>query len=192
MAELTSVCVFLGSSTGSNPANAFATIAMAEELVARDITVVYGGGKVGLMGLLADTVLEAGGRVIGIIPGSLFSREVAHRDLTELIETDTMHERKALMYERADAFAALPGGFGTLDEFAEIATWRQIGAHNKPVGLLDVDGYYRSLLDWLDRVATDGLLSADNRAMLHSATSPAALLDAFENDSKVVRPKWDS
>lgn len=192
MPNLKSVCVFLGSSTGSNPANAAATVAMAEELVARDITCVYGGGKVGLMGLLADTVLEAGGRVIGIIPSSLFSREVAHRDLTELIETATMHERKALMYERADAFAALPGGFGTLDELAEIATWRQIGSHNKPVGVLDVDGFYRSLLEWLDRVATDGLLSADNRSMLHSATTPASLLDAFENDSKVVRPKWES
>jgi len=192
MADLASVCVFLGSSTGSNPANAAATVAMARELVERDITVVYGGGKAGLMGLLADTALDAGGKVIGIIPHSLFSREVAHRGLTELIETATMHERKALMYERADAFAALPGGFGTLDELAEIATWRQIGVHNKPVGVLDVDGYFRSLLDWLDRVANDGLLSADNRAMLHSATTPAALLDAFEDDSKVVRPKWDS
>ncbi len=192
MADLTSVCVFLGSSAGSNPANASATIEMAKELVERDITVVYGGGKLGLMGLLADTALEAGGKVIGIIPASLFSREVAHRGLTELIETATMHERKALMYERADAFAALPGGFGTLDEFAEIATWRQIGVHNKPVGLLDVDGYFRSLLDWLDRVENDGLLSADNRAMLHSATTPKALLDSFAADSKVVRPKWDA
>jgi len=192
MADLTSVCVFLGSSSGSNPANAAATIAMANELVERDITVVYGGGKVGLMGLLADTALEAGGKVVGIIPSSLFSREVAHRGLTDLIETATMHERKALMYERSDAFAALPGGFGTLDELAEIATWRQIGVHNKPVGVLDVDGYYRSLLDWLDRVETDGLLSADNRSMLHNATTPSALLDSFENDTKVVRAKWDN
>lgn len=192
MADLRSVCIFLGSSTGSNPANASATVAMALELVERDITVVYGGGNVGLMGLLADTALEAGGKVIGIIPASLFSREVAHRGLTELIETATMHERKALMYERADAFAALPGGFGTLDEFAEIATWRQIGVHNKPVGLLDVEGYYTSLLNWLDRVESDGLLSADNRAMLHSASTPKALLDSFAADTKVVRPKWDT
>lgn len=192
MAGLSSVCVFLGSSTGTNPANADATIALAQELVARDLTVVYGGGAVGLMGLLADTALDAGGQVVGIIPTSLFSREVAHRGLTELIETNTMHERKALMYERADAFAALPGGFGTLDELAEIATWRQIGVHNKPVGVLDVDGYYRSLLDWLDRVESDGLLSADNRAMLHSATTPAGLLDAFESDTRVIQPKWDS
>lgn len=192
MAGLSSVCVFLGSSTGTNPANTEATVTLAKELVARDITVVYGGGAVGLMGILADTALDAGGRVIGIIPTSLFSREVAHRGLTELIETRTMHERKALMYERADAFAALPGGFGTLDELAEIATWRQIGVHNKPVGVLDVDGYYRPLLDWLDRVRDDGLLSENNRALLHSAETPAELLDALANDEHVLRPKWDS
>lgn len=192
MAELKSVCVFLGSSIGTNPANTDATVAMAHELVERDLTVVYGGGKVGLMGVLADTVLAAGGSIVGIIPRSLFSREVAHQGLTELIETSTMHERKALMYDRADAFAALPGGFGTLDELAEIATWRQIGAHSKPVGVLDVDGYYRDLLAWLDRVVSDGLLSADNRAMLHQADTPSALLDAFAADERATTPKWDS
>lgn len=192
MRELSSVCVFLGSSSGTNPANAEATVAMAHELVERGIHLVYGGGKSGLMGLLADTVLSAGGQVTGIIPTSLFSREVAHRGLTELIETATMHERKSLMYERADAFAALPGGLGTLDELAEIATWRQIGSHTKPVGVLDVDGYYRPLLDWLDRVAHDGLISENNRALLHSATTPAALLDAFAADDRLVEPKWDS
>jgi len=192
MTDLRSVCVFLGSSTGSNPSNAEATVAMAKELVRRDITVVYGGGNVGLMGLLADTTLAAGGRVIGIIPRNLFTREVAHQDLTELIETDTMHERKALMYERSDAFAALPGGFGTLDELAEISTWRQLGTHTKPVGLLDVDGYYQSLLAWLDRVVDDGLLSADNRSMLHSAATPGELLDAFSSDNRPTHPKWDS
>jgi uncharacterized protein (TIGR00730 family) len=192
MIDIQSVCVFLGSSTGSNPSNAEATVAMAEELVRRDITVVYGGGNVGLMGLLANTALAAGGRVIGIIPRNLFTREVAHQDLTELIETDTMHERKALMYERSDAFAALPGGFGTLDELAEISTWRQLGTHAKPVGLLDVDGYYQSLLAWLDRVVDDGLLSADNRSMLHSAATPGELLDAFSSDNRPTRPKWDS
>ena len=192
MRELSSVCVFLGSSTGTNPVNAEATVAMAHELVERKIHLVYGGGKTGLMGLLADTVLSAGGQVTGIIPTSLFSREVAHGGLTELIETATMHERKALMYERADAFAALPGGLGTLDELAEIATWRQIGAHTKPVGVLDVDGYYRPLLDWLDRVAHDGLISENNRSLLHSATEPSELLDAFVADDRRAEPKWDS
>jgi len=132
-----SVCVFLGSSTGTNPANSEATIALANELVARDLTLVYGGGAVGLMGLLADTVLDAGGTAIGMIPRNLFSREVAHQGLTELIETDSMHERKALMYDRSDAFVALPGGIGTLDELAEITTWRQIGLHAKAVGVLN-------------------------------------------------------
>ncbi len=192
MAELSSVCVFLGSSTGTNPANAEATIAMGNELVRRDLTLVYGGGAVGLMGLLADTVMQGGGRVVGIIPRNLFSREVAHQGLTELIETVDMHERKALMYERSDAFAALPGGFGTLDELAEISTWRQIGTHTKPVGVVDVDGYYTHLLAWLDRVVDDGLLSADNRSLLHSAEDSGSLLDLFEADDRVASPKWDS
>jgi uncharacterized protein (TIGR00730 family) len=192
MAELNSVCVFLGSSTGSNPANADATEAMALELVSRDITIVYGGGAIGLMGLLAETALAAGGRVVGIIPRNLFTREVAHQNLTELIETDSMHERKALMYERSDAFAALPGGLGTLDELAEIATWRQIGSHAKPVGMLNVDGYFGALLSWLDRVVDDGLLNEDNRALLHSATTPSALLDLFAADDRSTSPKWDS
>ena len=192
MAELSSVCVFLGSSTGTNPANAEATIAMGNELVRRDLTLVYGGGAVGLMGLLADTVMQGGGRVVGIIPRNLFSREVAHQGLTELIETVDMHERKALMYDRSDAFAALPGGFGTLDELAEISTWRQIGTHTKPVGVVDVDGYYTHLLAWLDRVVDDGLLSADNRSLLHSAEDSGSLLDLFEADDRVASPKWDS
>ncbi len=192
MAELSSVCVFLGSSTGTNPANAEATIAMGNELVRRDLTLVYGGGAVGLMGLLADTVMQGGGRVVGIIPRNLFSREVAHQGLTELIETVDMHERKALMYERSDAFAALPGGFGTLDELAEISTWRQIGTHTKPVGVVDVDGYYTHLLAWLDRVVDDGLLSADNRSLLHSAEDSGSLLDLFEADDRIASPKWDS
>lgn len=191
MAELSSVCVFLGSSTGSNPANAEATVAMANDLVARDITLVYGGGAVGLMGLLADTVLEGGGNVVGIIPRNLFSKEVAHQGLTELIETVDMHERKALMYERSDAFAALPGGFGTLDELAEITTWRQIGTHGKPVGVVDVNGYYKHLLLWLERVVDDGLLSADNRSLLHSAASSSELLNLLAADDRPTSPKWD-
>ncbi len=192
MPELSSVCVFLGSSIGTNPANIEVTKAMGSELVARGLTLVYGGGAAGLMGVLADSVLEAGGEVIGIIPTNLFGREIAHRDVTELIETTTMHERKALMYERSDAFAALPGGLGTLDELAEISTWRQIGSHNKPVGIVDVDGYYEHLLLWLDRVVEDGLLSAQNRSLLHRASTPAALLDAFAADEFVTTPKWDT
>ena len=187
-----SVCVFLGSSTGSNPANAEATVAMANELVARDLTLVYGGGAVGLMGLLADTVLEGGGQVVGVIPTNLFSKEVAHRSITELIETKDMHERKGIMYDRSDAFVALPGGIGTLDELAEITTWRQIGVHDKPVGVLDVDGYFTHLLAWLDRVVDDGLMNAQNRALLHRDVTAAGLLDSMAADTGGAAPKWDS
>jgi len=180
MTSLSSVGVFLGSSAGSNPAHSAATVALANELVARNITLVYGGGAVGLMGLLADTVLEGGGQVTGVIPTNLFAKEVAHRGNTELIETDGMHERKALMYERSDAFIALPGGMGTLDELAEIATWRQIGLHNKPVGLINSDGYYDHLLAWFDRVVDDGLLSSQNRQLLRVNANPAELLNELE------------
>ena len=179
MGQLNSVCVFLGSSTGTNPANSAATIEMGEELVRRDLTLVYGGGAVGLMGLLADTVLEGGGNAVGIIPENLFGREVAHRGLTELIETGSMHERKALMYERSDAFAALPGGMGTLDELAEISTWRQIGLHDKPVGVVNTNGYYQHLLHWLDQVTVDGLMSSNSRSLLLSAPTSGELLDAL-------------
>ena len=192
MSDIASVCVFLGSSTGSNPANADATVALARELAARNLTVVYGGGAVGLMGLLADTVLEAGGRVVGIIPRNLFSREVAHRGLTELIETDGMHERKALMAQRSDAFIALPGGLGTLEELAEVATWRQIGIHDKPLGLVDVGGYYDGLLQWMDRVVEDGLLSNQNRGMVHADADPLTVLDLVMRDDQSASPKWDS
>lgn len=192
MSTLTSVGVFLGSSTGTNPTHSDATVALANELVARNITLVYGGGAVGLMGLLADTVLEGGGEVIGVIPRNLFGKEVAHRGNTELIETDGMHERKALMYERSDAFVALPGGIGTLDELAETATWRQIGLQDKPVGVLNIDGYYDGLLAWLDRAVDDGMIRPKNKLMSSAApdqggekpvvyahVDPAGLLDTL-------------
>ena len=192
MNTLTSVGVFLGSSTGTNPTHSDATVALANELVARNITLVYGGGAVGLMGLLADTVLEGGGEVIGVIPRNLFGKEVAHRGNTELIETDGMHERKALMYERSDAFVALPGGIGTLDELAETATWGQIGLQDKPVGVLNIDGYYDGLLAWLDRAVDEGMIQPKNKLMSSAApdqggekpvvyahVDPAGLLDTL-------------
>ena len=192
MSTLNTVGVFLGSSTGTNPAHSDATVALANELVARNITLVYGGGAVGLMGLLADTVLEGGGEVIGVIPRNLFGKEVAHRGNTELIETDGMHERKALMYERSDAFVALPGGIGTLDELAETATWGQIGLQDKPVGVLNIDGYYDGLLAWLDRAVDEGMIRPKNKLMSSAApdqggekpvvyahVDPAGLLDTL-------------
>ena len=194
MGTLNSVGVFLGSSTGTNPAHAEATVALSNELVARGITLVYGGGAVGLMGLLADTVLEGGGEVIGVIPRNLFGKEVAHQGNTELIETDGMHERKALMYDRSDAFIALPGGIGTLDELAETATWNQIGVQAKPVGVLNIDDYYDGLITWLNQAVTDGfirsknqLLSSSNpggggeKPVVFAHTEPQALLDTLAN-----------
>lgn len=192
MSKLESVCVFLGSSTGDNPANAAATVEMGEALAERGLRLVYGGGNAGLMGLLANTVLAAGGEVFGVIPQNLFTKEVTHRGLTELIETATMHERKALMYEASDAFAALPGGMGTLDELAEVSTWRQIRVHDKPVGVVNTDGYYDDLLRWFDRVIADGLMSANSRSLLHTAGTPGELLDLFEGDQPVAESKWDS
>lgn len=191
MPAIENICVFLGSSTGSNPAIADATVSLGHEIAQRNMTLVYGGGAVGLMGLLADTVLEAGGHVLGIIPTNLFSREVAHRGVSELVETNGMHDRKALMYERSDAFIALPGGFGTLDELAEVLTWRQIGVHNKPVGLVDVEGYFEPLLTWFDRAVSDGLLNVSNRHMVHSNPSPSALLETLIADEAKPAEKWD-
>ncbi len=192
MPKIESVCVFLGSSTGSNPANAAATVAMGEALAARQTRLVYGGGNAGLMGLLANTVLEAGGEVLGIIPQNLFTKEVTHRGLTELIETTTMHQRKAIMYERSDAFAALPGGMGTLDELAEVSTWRQIRLHEKPVGVVNTDGYYDDLLGWFDRVTADGLMSENSRSLLHVAPTPVELLELFDGPQPMAESKWDS
>ena len=179
---------------GTNPVHADATVSLGNELVKRNITLVYGGGAVGLMGLLADTVLNGGGEVIGVIPRNLFSKEVAHQGNTELIETNGMHERKALMYERSDAFIALPGGIGTLDELAEIATWGQIGLHDKPGGLLNIEGYYDGLLAWLDRAVTDGMIrpkndlvagadtSSESSALLLSSDDAGELLDRLQTN----------
>ena len=190
MAELERICVFLGSSTGSNPANADTTLAMAEALVDRGLGLVYGGSDAGLMGLLADAVLARGGEVIGVIPHNVFTREVAHRGLTELIEVDGMHARKARMVELADAFVALPGGLGTLDELAEVTTWRQIGIHPKPVGVVNAGGFFTPLLAWMDRAVEDGLLTEANRALVHVADTPRELLDHFSTDDGSTSPKW--
>lgn len=184
------VCVFCASSTGSDPALAEATVTLGRELADRGLELVYGGGAVGLMGLLADTVMEAGGRVTGVIPVNLFSREVAHRGLTVLEEVDTMHTRKARMYDISDLFIALPGGFGTLEELAETLTWNQIGILRKPVGVLDVDGFWDPLLAQLDRMVDRGVLKGANRGLLVSAATPAALLDALIAQDLTYVPKW--
>ncbi len=190
MPELTSVCVYCASSTGTNQKIVDATRSLGHLLAERGIGLVYGGGAVGLMGVIADTVLADGGTVTGIIPTDLFPREVAHVGCTELIEVDSMHERKRLMFDRADAFIALPGGFGTLEEIAEVTTWAQIGMHDKPVGLLNVDGYWDGLLAFFRRAVADGLLKDQNRAMLQQSSTPEGMLDALERYEGSAEAKW--
>ena len=169
--------MYCGSSRGADPAFAQAARQLGTTLAQHHITLVYGGGAVGLMGVLADSVLQAGGEVIGVIPQLLVDRELAHRGITDLRITASMHERKALMAEYADAFLALPGGFGTADELFEMLTWRQIKIHSKPIGLLNVAGFFDPLLAWIDRAVEDGFIKASHRQLMHVAENAADLLD---------------
>jgi uncharacterized protein (TIGR00730 family) len=171
------LCVFCGSSKGGPAIYAETAQHFGKALAGRGWGLVYGGGHVGLMGILADAVLQAGKPVIGVIPRSMVEREWAHEGLTELHIVETMHQRKALMAKRAAAFAALPGGVGTADELFEIITWRQLHLHAKPIGLLNVAGFFDPLLAWLDRTVAEGFLRAENRALLHVAERPERLLD---------------
>ena len=173
------VCVYCGSRVGNEPVYGEAARRLGAELASRGLGLVYGGASVGLMGIVADTVLAAGGEVIGVIPSQLFAHEVAHSGLDELIEVGSMHERKLKMSELADAFIALPGGFGTLEEIFEALTWTQIGIHAKPCGLLDVGGYYGPLLAFLDTTVARGFVSQRNRDHLRTDDDPARLLDAL-------------
>ncbi len=190
MIELRRVCVFCASSPGSDPAITEATVALGELLVERDIELIFGGGAVGLMGLIADTVMNEGGRVTGVIPKSLFSREVGHLGLTRLEEVSSMHERKARMYDLSDAFVALPGGFGTLEELAETLTWSQIGLHAKPTGILNVNGFWDPLLTLVDTMVDRTVLKPANRDLLLSHHDPAGLLDALASHEPTREPKW--
>jgi hypothetical protein len=186
------VCVFCGSSTPDDQRYREAARSLGVVLAERGIELVYGGGRVGLMGHLADAALEAGGRVTGVIPAGLFSQEVGHTGLTELHEVATMHERKQLMYDLADAFIALPGGLGTLDELAEVVTWAQLGLHRKPVALLDVDDFWEPLLGQLDRMVDVGLLKPANRALLLRATSSENALAILAAAEPGCTEKWIS
>jgi uncharacterized protein (TIGR00730 family) len=173
------VCVFCGSSTGTNPAYLEAARRTGRTLARRGIGVVYGGGGVGLMAAVADAALEAGGEVVGVIPRALQLRELAHGGLTTLHVVGSMHERKAKMAELAEGFVALPGGMGTLEEFAEILTWAQLGLHVRPCGLLDVAGYYRPLVAFFDHAEAEGFLRPEHRALVLSAEDPDTLVDRF-------------
>ena len=183
------VCVFCGSNAGIRPEYGIAAQELAAVLARRGLGLVYGGGNVGLMGVLADSMLQAGGEVIGVIPQSLVAKEVAHRGVTELRIVDTMHQRKALMNELSDAFIALPGGFGTLDEFFEILTWSQLGIHAKPSGLLNVSGYYDSLLAMLDHAVTERLLRPAHRELVIADTDADSLLQRLLSFSIVQAGK---
>jgi uncharacterized protein (TIGR00730 family) len=176
-----SVCVFCGSSPGANPIYWEAAVALGHELAQRSLRLVYGGGNIGLMGAVADAVLEAHGQVIGVIPQQLVDREVGHHGITELIIVGSMHERKARMAELADAFIALPGGFGTIEEFVEVLTWAQLGLHAKPCGLLNVLGFYDPLLSFFDHALDQRFLRAEHRRLVLTSENPAELLDRLKS-----------
>lgn len=190
MVSLRAVGVFCGSSSGNGDRYVRVARSLGAQLAAQGITLVYGGGKVGLMGELADACLADGGTVVGVIPRGLFRREVAHRGVTELHEVGSMHERKALMYDRSDAFVALPGGLGTLDELAEVATWSQLGLHAKPLVLLDVDGFWAPLVALLDGMVAAGLLKAENRALIEVCDDVGASLDHLRTAEPAYTEKW--
>jgi uncharacterized protein (TIGR00730 family) len=184
------VLVFCGSSPGARADYAHCAAQLGRLLAQRGLGLVYGGASVGLMGAVADAALQAGGEVIGVIPRGLVEREIGHPGLTELREVATMHERKALMAELADAVIALPGGSGTLDELFELFTWSQLGLHHKPIGLLDVAGYWRPLLVLLDHMVSERFLRAEHRDTLLVATDPAALLEELAGHRPRTADKW--
>jgi uncharacterized protein (TIGR00730 family) len=184
------ICVFAGSRPGTRAEYAAAARALGRALARRGIVLVYGGGNVGLMGALADAALAAGGEVIGVIPEALVRKEVAHTGLSELRVVGSMHERKAQMADLADAFIALPGGIGTLEELCEILTWAQLGLHAKPCGLLDVCGYFQRLLGFLDHAVSENFLPAEQRDMLLYAEDTDALLEAFARHRAPTLAKW--
>ena len=184
------ICVFCGSSPGALSKYAEVARELGRQLVRRELDLVYGGGRVGLMGVLADAVLDAGGRVTGVIPEALERREVAHGDVTDLRVVASMHERKALMSDLSDGFVTLPGGLGTLDEMFEILTWAQLGNHAKPCGFLNVAGYFDRLFSFLDHAAAQRFLSQEHRDMIMVDTSPVALLERFSVYVPRVSDKW--
>jgi uncharacterized protein (TIGR00730 family) len=188
--DLRSVTVYCGSNAGADPAYAEGTRALARLLAGSGIRIVYGGASLGLMGILADTAMEAGGEVIGIMPQALIDREIGHRGLKDLRVVGSMHERKALMAELADAFIALPGGIGTLEELIEVYTWSQLGLHRKPIGVLNVNGYYDSLAAFLDDAVQERFLPAQHREVLIFEPDPETLLARMAGAEPPTAEKW--
>jgi uncharacterized protein (TIGR00730 family) len=190
MTSIKSICIYCGSNPGRLDAYSSAAFSVAEALVSRNIRLVYGGASIGIMGMLADQVLKLGGQAIGVIPKALAHKEVAHQQLTELHITQSMHERKMRMAELADGFIALPGGIGTLEELFEIWTWAQLGIHSKPCGLLNVEGYYDSLIGFLDHVLAEQFVKMHHHAMLIVESNPDKLLDRYVNYQPPVVKHW--
>jgi len=190
MPELRRLCVFCGSSDGTDPAHRAAAVQLGATLAERGVGLVYGGGAVGLMGAVADACMAGGGEVVGVIPTGLFSREVGHTGLTELVEVRSMHERKALMYERADAFVALPGGLGTLEELAEVLTWNQLGILAKPVALLDVGGFWQPLVRWLTEAVEAGFVRPQHAASLRVVDDVDEVLEVLAAAELPKLHKW--
>tara|TARA_R110002126_G_scaffold75749_3_gene188995 strand:+ start:8555 stop:9133 length:579 start_codon:yes stop_codon:yes gene_type:complete len=186
------VAVWCGSSLGTRPSYVEAAMNLGRELAEREIGLVYGGAARGLMGVLADATLEAGGEVFGVIPQGLVDLEVAHTGLTRQVIVSTLEERKAIMIGESDAFVALPGGHGTLDELFEVLTWTQLGVHDKAMGLLDVEDYYEHLVAHLDRCRDEGFLAAQYRSMLLHDTRAGALLDQLASFTPPARPAWNA
>ena len=184
------ICVYCGSSPGRNPAYSDAASALANELCARGIGLVFGGGAVGVMGVVADAMLKTGGEVVGVIPKALAKKEVAHYGLSELHVVASMHERKAMMAELADGFIALPGGWGTLEEIFEMLTWAQLGFHEKPCGLLNIEGYYDDLIGFLENSFEQKFVKELYRPLLMKADKPAVLLDQFSGYKAPKVRKW--
>jgi uncharacterized protein (TIGR00730 family) len=191
MGRFARVCVYAGSASGANESYTSVSHAAIAELVGRGTDVVYGGGSLGLMGVLADAALEAGGNVTGVIPRFLDDREVGHHGVTDLRVVETMHERKMLMAELSDAFLVLPGGIGTLEEVVEMLSWSQLGLHRKPIGLLDVDGFWQPLVALLDHMTAQQFVGVDHRKLVLHDPDPIALLDAMEAwEAPKVARRW--
>ncbi len=184
------VCVFSGSSPGGRPEYAAAACDLGRELALRGLGVVYGGARVGLMGEMADAALAAGACVTGVIPRALLDKEIAHHGLSELRVTASMHERKAVMADLSDGFVALPGGYGTLDELAEVVTWTQLGLQSKPCGLLDVEGYFAGLLQFVDHAVAERFIREEHGNLIQRAAAPGPLLDAMERWVPPLSEKW--
>lgn len=190
MRDLKSILVYCGANSGNNPVYHAAAVELGNYFVAHEQTLVYGGGSIGIMGIIADTVLAARGKVVGVIPDFLNVKEVGHTGLTEIHVVQSMHERKALMEKLCDGVVVLPGGYGTFDEMFEMLTWSQLGLHRKPIGILNVNGYYAHLIAQLDRMVDEGFLSANNRRLLLVDSTVDGLMEKMRTFDVETEEKW--